>query len=127
MKSQMNQELDGILDPKQQVTFDATEILKALEELRDLAAGKVEEVLESEPVMSQYYYQKEIMKMDINPRDKVILIDMLLQGNSVKGTEAQVRCGMSKTGYNNGARSLVKQKITVKDRCGHYSINSKIF
>ena len=127
MKSQMNQELDGILDPKPQVTFDATEILRKLEELRDLAAGKVKEVLDSEPKMSQYYYQSEILKMDLNSRDKVILMDMLINGNSVRGVDAQSRCNMTKTEYNNGARSLLRQHVTVKDKCGHYSINSRIF
>jgi len=127
MSRKTNQELDAILNPKQQVTLDATEILRKLEELRDLAAGKVKEVLDSEPKMSQYYYQSEILKMDLNSRDKVILMDMLINGNSVKGTEAQKRCNMTKTEYNNGARSLLRQHITVKIKCGHYAINSKIF
>ena len=126
MKSKMNQELDAILND-QDLNLSITKAVDALEQMAELAGKRSQMILDSEPVMSQYYYQSEIMKMDINPRDKVILIDMLLQGNSVKGTEAQVRCGMSKTGYNNGARSLVKQKITVKDKCGYYSINSKIF
>ena len=127
MSRKTNQELDAILDPKPQVTLDATEILRKLEELRDLAAGKVKEVLDSEPKMSQYYYQSEILKMDLNSRDKVILMDMLINGNSVRGVDAQSRCNMTKTEYNNGARSLLRQHITVKIKCGHYSINSKIF
>lgn len=127
MSRKTNQELDAILNPKQQVTLDATEILRKLEELRDLAAGKVKEVLDSEPKMSQYYYQSEILKMDLNSRDKVILMDMLINGNSVRGVDAQSRCNMTKTEYNNGARSLLRQHVTVKVKCGHYSINSRIF
>lgn len=123
----MNQELDGILNPKQEVIFDATEVLKRLDELREIAKEASESILKSEPKMSQHYYQGEILKMDINSRDKVILSDMLLNGSSVKGTEAQGRCNMTKQEYNNGARSLLKQRITVKLKCGHYAINSKIF
>jgi hypothetical protein len=127
MKSTMNQELDAILDPKPKVTLDVSEILRKLEELRDLASSQVKQVLASAPKMSQHYYQSEILKMDISSRDKVILMDMLLNDSSVKGTEAQARCNMTKQEYNNGARSLLKQHITVKDKCGHYSINSRIF
>ena len=127
MKSTMNQELDAILDPKPQVTLDVTEVLKRLDELREIAKEASESILKSEPKMSQHYYQGEILKMDINSRDKVILMDMLLNGSSVKGTEAQARCNMTKQEYNNGARSLLNQHVTVKDKCGHYSINSRIF
>ena len=128
MKTKMNQELDAILnDPKPKVNFNATEILNKLEELRDLTAKEFKTVLNQKPKMSQHYYQSEILKLDINSRDKVILMDMILNGSSVKGTEAQLRCNMTKTEYNNGARSLVKQFYTVKDKCGHYSINSKLF
>ena len=122
----MNQELDAILNDLD-LNLSISKAVDALEQMAELAGKRSQMILDSEPKMSQYYYQSEILKMDINSRDKVILMDMLINGGSVKGTEAQERCDMSKTEYNNGARSLVKQKITVKDKCGYYSINSKIF
>lgn len=115
------------LDPKPQVTLDVNEVLKRLEDLRDIAAIASQSILNSEPKMSQHYYMSEILKMECSSRDKVLLMDMLLNNGSVKGTQGQVRCNMTKTEYNNGARSLVKQHYTVKDKSGHYSINSKIF
>lgn len=121
------EELDEILDPKKQVTLDTTEILNRLDELREIAKSASESILNSEPKMSQHYYQSEVLKMDINSRDKVILMDMILNDGSVRGVDAQSRCNMSKTEYNNGARSLVKQHITVKDRCGYYSVNKNIY
>ena len=124
-----NEELNAILNddkPKTMENSMKNELLKRLDELRDIAALSFQSGIKK-PKMSQHYYQSEILKMDLSSRDKVILMDMLLNNDSVRGTEAQVRCNMTKTEYNNGARSLIKQGYTVKDKCGFYSINSNIY
>ena len=124
-----NEELNAILNddkPKTMGNSMKNELLKRLDELRDIAESSFQSGIEK-PKMSQHYYLNSILSMDLNSRDKVLLVDMLINDSSVKGTEAQVRCNMTKTEYNNGARSLIKQGYTVKTKCGHYSVNSNIY
>lgn len=102
------------------------QLLNRLNELRDLAKEAME-VQTGSPVMSHKYYMFSILEMDCSSRDKVILMDMYLNDGTVRGTEAQPRCNMTKTEYNNGARSLIKQGYTVKNSCGYYSINVNIY
>lgn len=102
------------------------ELLNRLDELRNLAKEAME-VQMGGPKMSHKYYMSTILELDCNSRDKVILMDMYIHDGSVKGSEAQARCNMTKTEYNNGARSLVKHGYTVKNSYGSYSINMNIY
>ena len=102
------------------------ELLSKLKQLQNLAMEAMEQQI-GEPKMSHQYYIAEILKIKCSGRDKVILMDMYLKNGSVKGTEAMTRCNMTKTEYNNGARSLVKNGYTVKNSYGSYSINTNIY
>lgn len=102
------------------------ELLNRLDELRNLAKEAME-VQMGEPKMSHKYYMSTILELKCSGRDKVILMDMYIHDGSVIGKEAMTRCNMTKTEYNNGARSLVKNGFTVKNSYGSYSINTNIY
>lgn len=126
-----HEELDGILNETNNQTKikimnnNNQEIVEKLEAMRTMMSQTFLEMT-LKPKLSSRGYVQEVLKMSMNARDKVVLLDLLVHSDDnelQKGSTCQERCNMTRQEYNNGARSLQKQGYIKQVKRGFYQIN----